>query len=82
MIRKKYKTLYEKEKADKETIMRILNFLINELKTWKDIEITDEIIEMNVFEDKIRKVMISKGKDWCFFSINQTLLNEEGENND
>ena len=41
MIRKKYKTLYENEKANKETIMRILNSLINELKTWKDIEITD-----------------------------------------
>lgn len=74
MKRKKYKDLYLSNKADKESLINILNHLIDSLKTFKKLTIVDKIERPGFTFEEYRTILIKSDFDFLNIVIDKTLL--------
>lgn len=74
MKRRKYKDLYLSNKADKESLINILNHLIEGLKTFKKLNVIDKIEKPGFTFEEYRTILISSDFDFLNVVINKTLL--------
>jgi len=77
MKRKKYKSLYLREKIERKTYQNMFNFLIEELKRCEHIQVIEEKYELPY---KFRDIRILEDHKYlCSMAINESLYLEDEE---